>query len=308
MNVHNLKAGQVIANYNSLCSILTIQPKTSDSKIAQLKELSLLCSYKKKGHKFMIEEVYEKRLEVTKSYKTNAVWVRRDVHELIINTFLTLIEQNKTPYLQHKDLIRLLNVYTEEHYLGLYCNNKTNTEIDYYDESYRTLKTGIKTCISSLRSHYKIHVKEVYKIRENGNINYSSDKQITYILEAYKRLKVTKNTNNYYELLNKELEKIFKELNVKEFKVINRGYLLYHNEITLKRIKLELPLPNYFGMSLSTILKNKIQKLAEDKYILYTDIRNRLGEVVTKEDKIEQYKEEFMALIEKNINSIGEIG
>ena len=39
MNIENLKEGMVVKNYKELCKLLEIEPKISNSKKAQLKEM-----------------------------------------------------------------------------------------------------------------------------------------------------------------------------------------------------------------------------------------------------------------------------
>lgn len=49
----------VIKNYKELCCLLEIEPTTSNSKKAQMKELSRFCSSHKEGQKIIIDEIYE---------------------------------------------------------------------------------------------------------------------------------------------------------------------------------------------------------------------------------------------------------
>lgn len=59
MKIENLKQGQVLKNYTALCEMLEVKKKTGNSKIAQLDDLKQYVSYHKKGHKFVIDEIYE---------------------------------------------------------------------------------------------------------------------------------------------------------------------------------------------------------------------------------------------------------
>lgn len=58
MDTSKLKVGNVYKNYRHLCNILGIEPKTSNSKLAHLKEWNRYFSYKKDGNKFIITELY----------------------------------------------------------------------------------------------------------------------------------------------------------------------------------------------------------------------------------------------------------
>lgn len=52
-----------IKNYKALCELLEIEPKSGNTKIAQLKELERYCKYHKEGNKFIVDEIYPKELE-----------------------------------------------------------------------------------------------------------------------------------------------------------------------------------------------------------------------------------------------------
>lgn len=69
MNIKNLHEGQLIKNYKELCKILEIEEKSSNSKVAQMKELQTYISYEKKGHSFKIIEIYSKKKEKVNNKK-----------------------------------------------------------------------------------------------------------------------------------------------------------------------------------------------------------------------------------------------
>ena len=49
----------VIKNYKELCCLLEIEPTTSNSKKAQMKELGRFCSSHKEGQKIVIDKIYK---------------------------------------------------------------------------------------------------------------------------------------------------------------------------------------------------------------------------------------------------------
>ena len=58
MNIKNITEGLIIKNYKELCSLLEIEPTTSNSKKAQFKELERYINCEKQGQKFIVKEIY----------------------------------------------------------------------------------------------------------------------------------------------------------------------------------------------------------------------------------------------------------
>jgi len=67
MNLANISVGQTIKNYKELCALLGVELKTGKSKQLQLSEFELYFKYKKAGHSFIIEDIYE--IPKVKPYK-----------------------------------------------------------------------------------------------------------------------------------------------------------------------------------------------------------------------------------------------
>ena len=161
--LHN---GQIIKNYKELCSILGLETKSGDSKVAQLKELERYFSYKRDGHKFIIEEIYQKPLpkidgrtqrnvsDLTR-YMTE-VLVRRlsnqndDIYkyatDIVSGTANSVVYhqdvacQSNRIYLSKNTMLKLLGMVNdvyfksyEPYFLDL-INNKANNK-EYYDNN-----------------------------------------------------------------------------------------------------------------------------------------------------------------------------
>lgn len=60
MNIGNLRNNMVVKNYKELCNILEIPIVSGNSKLKQLKELELYCTYYKQGNKIIIDKLREK--------------------------------------------------------------------------------------------------------------------------------------------------------------------------------------------------------------------------------------------------------
>lgn len=63
MEINNLKEGMVIKNYKVLCELLEIEATTSNSKLAQFKELERYINYEKQGQKFIIKEIFDEPIK-----------------------------------------------------------------------------------------------------------------------------------------------------------------------------------------------------------------------------------------------------
>lgn len=63
MNLQNLYKEQVIKNYKELCRIIGEEEVTSNSKIAQIKEIKRFVRLERIGHSFIVKEVYKNELE-----------------------------------------------------------------------------------------------------------------------------------------------------------------------------------------------------------------------------------------------------
>lgn len=63
MKIENLKEGMVLKNYKELCKMLEIEPLTSNSKKAQLKDIECCCKYHRDKNKYIIDKIYDIPLE-----------------------------------------------------------------------------------------------------------------------------------------------------------------------------------------------------------------------------------------------------
>ena len=62
MKIENLKVGLIVKNYKEMCKLLEQEPKTSNSKKAQLKEWERYFDFFKDGQKIVITKIYNSPL------------------------------------------------------------------------------------------------------------------------------------------------------------------------------------------------------------------------------------------------------
>lgn len=88
MNTKNIKPGSIFKNYKALCEVLEIPVKVgTNSKKAQMKELETVCKFKKSGHSFIIEEIYDEQLKKVDNRRSNNS-VYREIVEYLISDHL----------------------------------------------------------------------------------------------------------------------------------------------------------------------------------------------------------------------------
>ncbi len=104
MNIENLYEGQEIKNYKELCNILEIEEKTSNSQKAQISELKLYVRFTKKGHKFIIKEIYSTPV------KLDYGLYKEDIQKLILN----LLSKEPKINTSLKGLIDEFNIVTDK--------------------------------------------------------------------------------------------------------------------------------------------------------------------------------------------------
>lgn len=80
-----------VKNYKELCKLLGIEPKTSNSKKKQLREINELIKYRKSGNSFIIEEIYNKKVVKAQSVKPRDKRYKnpRNIYTRYINQNLT---------------------------------------------------------------------------------------------------------------------------------------------------------------------------------------------------------------------------
>ena len=74
--------GDVIKNYKALCALLEIPALGGDGKTYQTEYLKRCFSYERKGHKYIITQVFDEVEPVEKALRSDAVYQR--VIEIIL--------------------------------------------------------------------------------------------------------------------------------------------------------------------------------------------------------------------------------
>lgn len=210
MNYNTLKEEQIFSNYKSLCEYLGEPIKTGSSKEAQLKEWQRFFNYEKKGHKFIIIEIYDvprekvrkKRKQETKPRKkcldTSNYKGNNNKNIALMYSYLKMVdlidfqgdednEEGFYSYTQwYTDIMEFFNeipckiVYQDEEDLKRYCDDAGigNYKVlyDYVSLAKKEFKTLLLRTLKVYDTEHKIGYKFVYAMGKNTKGSVITDK------------------------------------------------------------------------------------------------------------------------------------
>ena len=168
MNLNNIKPGQTFANYLQLCKSLELEPKTNNSKKAQLKELYRFVDYE--------------QLEGTKKYRVY------EIREVPIPKARR--KGNHIDSLYFTLMVELLDNLDEEKPVTIlkYTSSKLQEILGMYNNNYFSYKDNKDNFIQFLlekkvitRELAEIHSKETEDLFDQPNLEYSN------LMESYRK-------------------------------------------------------------------------------------------------------------------------
>lgn len=200
MNTEKLCAGDIYKNYKELCGALGVEPKTSgNAKLYQLKEIGRFIKYNKKGHSFIVVEVYDKPIgEALSRGSNNTLPFAEELELLLIDL---LLENNRVMTKSNSRLLQDLCMINNNYYE--YFSNKEllstllemdlNHIEDWYDATNSSFKGYLQTVLRKLESK-KMIIHEIivmvvleYKDEESGKlktmVRNAKSSEIQFILE-----------------------------------------------------------------------------------------------------------------------------
>ena len=221
LELSNIKEGMIVKNYKELCKLLNEKEKTSDSKQAQLKEWERYFKFEKKGHKYIILEIYDLPLKKKdyRIYGNNSIYI-----EHIEKGLLKYLSQQKGYIVElvFKNLFYPLCL-VNHNYLRINKEelkkefNLTDFEINhFYQYSYQYCKSILISSLKNLRNRSLIHYEFITMVsitRKN-----EKDQIITEIREA------TNEEKKYIISIERE---VLKQMKLKN---INSVYLAFKQE------------------------------------------------------------------------------
>lgn len=184
IDTSKLHPGMIVKNYKELCKILGIEPKTSNSKIRQLKEIKELISYQKSGHAFIIKEVYDKKtLKFTlskprdKRYKNPRNIYTRYISQILLQVINNCSEKQFSN-VTFKDICVLLGLVEIDNNEKYVFKNTDGTTLEMTQEqrtlSIQKMESILKSAITSLVNKGYItcqHTERRYTFSFSASIN-----------------------------------------------------------------------------------------------------------------------------------------
>lgn len=179
MKIENLRVGMVIKNYRELCKILEIEVQTSNSKIAQLNDLSKYCKFKKNGNKFIIEEIIntnyiktENRGKSEGSRNNNSAFYIKNIKKLILD----LLAQEKIGevIISKNKLLQELNMINCNYSFAKYRQNKLSKLLqvdetivrEWFDLNNNTIIRNLESALKSLENESLIDWNQSTSVAE----------------------------------------------------------------------------------------------------------------------------------------------
>lgn len=210
MNVSNLEVGKLYKKYGEICNALGEKEKTGNSKIAQIKEWERYFAYEKKGHKWIIKEIYKIPLAENNSF----VSYEKIMQDLLMNMIVKgTKEGDNTVYLSKNNLLKTLHMVNKEYgnmkihkrQLSIKNDIPIETVADFYKTSGRMLKGNVEGALNKLKSRNLITWNNVFTVAKMDTDN-------TKTYEDEDRIKVNEECDIYGDKeikLEKEKGKAF---------------------------------------------------------------------------------------------------
>lgn len=238
----NLQQGQVIKNYKELCSLLGLEIKGGKSKEIQIKDIERYCKLNRDGHKFIIEEVYEKPLPKVDGRVNNGTHIKTTKYGDLFDRILinSLIDYEGYIEESFSQMMSLLNIFTNKYEDLSKSGYKTFAEINglgrgvtltYQQKLNNIIKKSMETALNRLHKQGVIDYKKEINIRDENFKEYLADEQMKIkIKEIEQKTYITQDIKHYNRILL-DVNRKFKNAVSKEL-----GIMSYWNVYSIKLV------------------------------------------------------------------------
>lgn len=179
LDTNTLKTKQIFKNYKELCAFLGEEPKTANSKKAQLKEWERYFSFIKEGQKIIITEIFDVSKEKVTKYTSNNNKNVKPMMDYLMSEFNTdYIDKYFTISNWSTLVLHLLNkevcdkTYRDEEELLLFCEENKITDPKFFRIYVGTIKFITKNLITTafrgLQKRGFLEYEDGYKFRYEG--------------------------------------------------------------------------------------------------------------------------------------------
>lgn len=180
MKFDQIEVGKKYKNYKELCKTLGVKPKTSNSKISQMKEIDSMLVYHKEGYGFIIDEIKltADKIEDGREKGNNSIPYLDLVERLILDLMLRDKDNNKI-FLSKSKMFKALKMVNNNYSVGkmnipelskVIDLDKRITE-DWYSSTDSMLEGHIVSSLNSLASQSLVVWSKVNTIDVDTVIN-----------------------------------------------------------------------------------------------------------------------------------------
>lgn len=204
LDTNTLKTKQIFKNYKELCAFLGEEPKTANSKKAQLKEWERYFSFIKEGQKIIITEIFDVPKEKVTKYTSNNNKNVKPMMDYLMSEFNTdYINEYFTISSWSTSLLHLLNKdvcdksYRDDEELLLFCQQHNIADLKFYRTYVGTVKFITKNLITTA----------FRGLQKRGFLEYEDGYKFRYEAEKYNKTICADGTfvNNYIDNIEREI-------------------------------------------------------------------------------------------------------
>ncbi|MBU9714450.1 hypothetical protein [Evansella tamaricis] len=305
IDIKTLKKGQYFKNYKELCLELDIEiKKNTNSKNAQLKELSRYCRYHTEGHKFIIDEVYNNPKPKEDNRGKQGVFTH--LMQTLIMDYL--VEQNKqTVYVTRNHLlhhIRMMNknyTYCSENVPQLSKMKKIEEKIiyDFFNTTNSNFKSAFMSVLANLRNRSLIMYEKVTSICQKDNIHRPATEDEKESIQRCE--KEVLNELGYKEMSHVRISSKWNEFKkrMSQLLLFNYDIRFYYisYKITVNRDYISDEYEDTLNLTLSELkregLKNELNRIVMERLIANSKLRKKRASNPTQSTKMDKYRLQF---------------
>ena len=272
INTSCLEVGQTYRNYKEICDAIKALPTSSDSKVSQLKNWERYFSWEKKGHKFIIKEIYDKPKPLPTDKRTLRTSEVCGLGQLLVMEYIANSKQYPDPknvnlnwcFISKKELYSKIGL-TNQHWQNKYrknaidaLNSHCEAQVKELCEQYRVINKGYdyfsKTEVEAVSTYiykklYDIFYKTTNSMEKHGLMS------VEFTEEPYYEISQVINGDWVHRVTTQNENKAIKNISDQ---VLQSMY---------KEGKIESPDKNeIFGNLLFLTYYNKVKSICENTY------------------------------------------
>lgn len=227
-----LNKNQVFKNYKELCVYLGEEPKTSNSKKAQLKEWERYFSFRKEGQKIIITEIFDVPKEKVdnrannysrnnKNVKPMMDYLMSEFNPKYVNQYCTISNwSTMILHLLNKEMCDV--TYQNEDEVLKYCEDKQISDVRLFKEYVGSVKFITKNLITTA---FRV-------LQRQGYITFNQGYKFRYENKGHTNCVSTDVLNDYIDQMEREICDILLEEDYSDTKIKGKQlvYILHHSK------------------------------------------------------------------------------